>query len=181
MIVYFTGGARSGKSRHAENYIKNKNYDTKIYIATGIAFDDEMKDRVIKHQKNRGDSWLTIEKYKNLKDFIPNGSGVILLDCLTNMVSNLMLEQDIDWDNTTMDIINHLESSILKEIKEFLDFIKTTQYDLVVVSNEIGWGIVPSYPLGRHFRDICGRANALVGEYSEEAYLVVSNLQIKLK
>lgn len=186
-IIYFTGGSRSGKSSQAEKYILKKGYQNKIYIATAIPFDNEMKMRVKKHQEQRGESWITIEAYKNLKNKVEETEFekeecVILLDCLTNMVSNLMImEKEYNWDQIEEIELKKIESFVEQEVREFLSFAKESKIDLVIVSNELGMGLVPTYPLGRHFRDICGRMNQIAAEYSDEAYFLVSGLEIKLK
>lgn len=184
-IIYFTGGARSGKSAQAEQYIFERNYEKKIYIATAIPFDDEMKLRVKKHQEQRGKGWITLEGYKKLVEKITphiQSGGVILLDCLTNMVSNLMImEEERDWEKISVSEVEELEHLILTEVKELFDFFKKIDMDVVVVSNEIGMDIVPAYSLGRYFRDICGRVNQIAGKYSDEAYIAISGLQLKLK
>lgn len=184
-VIYFTGGARSGKSLQAERYILNNNYISKIYVATSIPFDEEMRARVEKHREQRGEDWITIEAYreliKKLTPFSKKG-GVVLLDCLTNMVSNLMiLEKKYDWDTISMSEIKSIENGIEKEVRELLEFVKREPIDMVIVSNEIGMGIIPAYPLGRYFRDICGKINQLAAEYSDEAYMAVSGLQLQLK
>lgn len=184
-LIYFTGGARSGKSTQAENYIFARKYKQKIYIATAIAFDEEMKLRVKKHREQRGEDWITIEGYKELIDKIEpykENEGVILLDCLTNMVSNLMImEKEYDWDNISNEEFLFIEKSITNEVIKLFDYLKTLNMDTVIVSNELGMGIVPSYPLGRYFRDICGRVNQIAAQYSKEAYFIVSGIPMKLK
>ena len=103
-IVYFTGGARSGKSAHSEQYILDRHYDHKIYLATAVVFDEEMKERVKLHVERRGKEWDTLEGYRNLYNLVKSSMkeatrGVILLDCITNMVSNVLLEEKEDWEN----------------------------------------------------------------------------------
>lgn len=184
-IIYFTGGSRSGKSKFAEQYIFDGGYKDRIYVATAIVFDDEMRARVKKHREQRGEEWITIEGYKNLTELVKphlKKGGVILLDCLTNMVTNLMImEKGYDWDHLPDEEIVKIENEIQKEVEEFLDFIKTQEQDLIIVSNEIGMGIVPAYALGRHFRDICGKMNQIAAAKADEAYFVVSGIKMKLK
>ena len=184
-IIYFTGGARSGKSVQAEKYIFSRDYKDRIYVATALAFDDEMKSRVKKHQEQRGDDWITIEGYKNLVEKIKphvKAGGVILLDCLTNMVTNLMImEKEYDWDHMKNEEVEKIEKGIIDEVVELLEYLKSIDMDTVIVTNELGMGLVPAYALGRHFRDICGRANQIAAEYSREAYFVVSGMTMKLK
>ena len=183
-ITYVTGGARSGKSTFAEKYTLDKNIP-KVYIATAIAFDNEMKIRVAKHREQRGEKWLTIEGYKNLKEQMVEKIGdekIILLDCLTNMVSNLMImEKEYDWDNINKEELETLEESIKAEVVEVLDYAEENEIELVIVSNELGMGLVPPYALGRHFRDVAGRMNQLVAARAKNAYLIVSGISMKLK
>lgn len=184
-LIYFTGGARSGKSEYAEKYVEVRNYTKKIYIATAIPFDNEMKLRIKKHQDQRKGEWTTIEAYKDLKNKIEThreAGGVILLDCLTNLVSNLMLlDEKLDWDNLSNEEFLYLEDKIVQEIISLLKYLEKIDMDTVIVSNELGLGVVPAYPLGRYFRDICGRINKIVAEYSKEAYFIVSGIAMKIK
>ena len=183
-ITYVTGGARSGKSTFAEKYILEKNLP-KVYIATAIPFDAEMKMRVEKHREQRGKNWLTIEGYKDLGNRLKESvrdEKIVLMDCLTNMVSNLMImEGEYDWDNISKSALYKLESEIQSEVEEVLEYVDKSDIELVVVSNELGMGLVPPYALGRHFRDIAGRMNQLIAARADNAYLVVSGIPMKLK
>ncbi|MGL5053846.1 MAG: bifunctional adenosylcobinamide kinase/adenosylcobinamide-phosphate guanylyltransferase [Cetobacterium sp.] len=183
-ITYVTGGARSGKSYFAEKKV----FETKkerIYIATALSFDDEMKERVHLHKLQRGEKWITIEKYKNITELLEEykeSDKIILLDCLTNLVSNnMIMDREIDWDNFPQKEVHNLESEIKIEVQKLIKFIKESNLDMVIVSNEVGMGLVPAYALGRCFRDIAGRINQLVAKESDEAYLIVSGLELKLK
>ncbi|MGL5175695.1 MAG: bifunctional adenosylcobinamide kinase/adenosylcobinamide-phosphate guanylyltransferase [Cetobacterium sp.] len=183
-IIYVTGGARSGKSSFAEKKVLEMQKE-KIYVATAISFDDEMKERVRLHKIQRGEDWITIEGYKNICETLSEYkklSGVVLLDCLTNMVTNnMIMDREIDWDSITQDELRVIEDEIKTEVQNLVDFIKESSLDMVVVSNEVGMGLVPPYALGRYFRDIGGRINQLVAKESHEAYLIVSGLELKLK
>lgn len=183
-IIYFNGGIRSGKSKHAEEYIENSSYEDKIYLATAIAFDDEMKDRIAKHKLRRENKWQTVEAYDDIlaKLNLTEKKGVVLLDCLGNMISNqLLFSYNLDWDNISKEKINEVEAEIQKKIKEVLAFLKKSNYDLVIVSNEVGMSLVAPNILGRAFQDILGRTNQLVAEYCDEAYFVISGIKLKLK
>ena len=209
-IIFFTGGSRSGKSKFAEEYIYENQYKNKIYFATAIAFDEEMQDRIERHIKRRGNTWKTIEGYKNLVSLIKNdidNIDVILFDCVTNFVSNFMImDREIDWDNVNLSVVYEIEdkieeetinflefvkskkcdcvfvtNEIEKETTNFLKFIKSKKCDCIFVTNEIGSGLVPDYPLGRYFRDICGRINQLIAKNSDEAYLAISGIKLKIK
>ena len=182
-IIYVTGGARSGKSSFAESLAKEEK--NKVYLATAKVYDEEMRERVDKHREQRGDQWVTLEAHSNLDMILSkylNGKGIILLDCLTNMVANLMLgDKDIDWEKITPKELSEVEKQINLEVEKLIEFSKSFPGELIVVSNELGMGIVPSYHLGRYFRDIAGRLNQRMALESEKAYLVVSGIPIKLK
>lgn len=182
-IVYFTGGAESGKSRSAESYIQN-NYKHKLYIATGIAVDEEMKKKIYLHQKRRDSSWELLEGYRDLYKKIPNNSKaeVILLDCVTNLISNFMFENlMIDWDKITTEEIQTIKEDIILELDNLIKEVEKKDIDLVFVTNEVGFGVVPSYRLGRIFREIAGQINQYLSGIARECYLVVSGIEIKIK
>lgn len=183
MITFVTGGGRSGKSTFAET--KANTYASKLYIATSIAFDDEMRYRIKEHQSLRDESWTTLEAYRDLEDSLhvkAKNKDVILLDCLTNMVSNLMImDREVDWDSASDEVVASIEDEIRSEVQQVLSFAHSFNGDVIIVSNEVGMGLVPDNPLGRRFRDIVGRMNQLVAQEADEAYLIVSGLEMKLK
>jgi adenosylcobinamide kinase / adenosylcobinamide-phosphate guanylyltransferase len=182
-IIFITGGARSGKSRFAEQLLKGE--DKVLYVATGIAFDEEMKDRIAKHRSSRNNKWQTVEAYRDLDKVLPaeiKDKNFILLDCVTIMVSNIMLlEKEINWDNAPPDIVNSIENEVHAEFKKLLQTAKGFSGKTIVVSNELGMGVVPPSPLGRHYRDIAGRMNQLVADAAETVYFVVSGISLKIK
>ncbi len=182
-IYYVSGGARSGKSSFAEK-IAFDSQKNKIYIATAYVYDDEMQERVRLHKSQRGEDWITIEAYKNLSSLLKEYAeeeNIILLDCLTNLVTNFMLTLHEDWDSVPKEKIAEIQKITENEIHDLLDFIKSSSLDLIVVSNELGMGLVPAYALGRHFRDIAGRMNQIVAENADSASFIVSGLELKLK
>nr|MBP6323204.1 bifunctional adenosylcobinamide kinase/adenosylcobinamide-phosphate guanylyltransferase [Fusobacteriaceae bacterium] len=100
----------------------------------------------------------------------------------TYMVNNLMFDhKDIDWDNVTQERVDIIEDNIKNEVEKVINYLSKTENILVVVSNEVGMGLVPEYPLGRYYRDIAGRMNQYMGKEASEAYLVVSGIKIKIK
>lgn len=181
-LTLVTGGARSGKSNFAEKIVK-ENGKNIIYIATAIAFDEGMKSRIKKHRKERPSSWHTIERYKDFYSLKENNkfkeADTIILDCITIMVTNLILEKNIDFDNTSMDEIDDLENEIFIEIKELLKVLDEKK--VILVTNEVGMGLVPSYKLGSVFRDIAGRVNQYIAEKADKVYFIVSGLPMKIK
>lgn len=184
-LILATGGARSGKSTFAEQYLEER-FGAVSYIATAIAFDDEMKDRIAKHQAQRPAHWKTFEAYKGLDLLMPEiakHSKACLLDCLTIMVTNRMMDAypDIDWDHPRPEAVNALQADILKEVTLFLEAARAEDLTLVMVTNELGMGVVPEYPMARAFRDIAGRVNQLVASKADEVYLLVCGLPMTLK
>lgn len=180
-IILCSGGARSGKSEFAEQLALSLK-GRKAYVATGQAFDDEMKDRIKKHQMRRGKEWITFEiplyLHKNWEQ-IKNVSDVILIDCLTMFTSNHIFAHG---DINTQEDSNRIESIILEELRLLLQEINNSNDKTVIfVTNEIGLGIVPENKLARYFRDITGRVNREVASAANKMYLTISGVTIELK
>lgn len=182
-LILVTGGARSGKSTFAENLIKEK-YEKVSYIATAIAFDEGMKDRIKKHRNSRPKEWITYEKHRDVYKFIKNmknHSQVALLDCVTIMVTNLMFDEELNWDNLSRERIDEIEEFIKEQVQLLIKEAKNNDYNLVLVTNELGMGLVPENRLSRVFRDIAGRVNQLISLRADEVYFVVSGIPMKIK
>ncbi|MPQ44154.1 bifunctional adenosylcobinamide kinase/adenosylcobinamide-phosphate guanylyltransferase [Clostridium tarantellae] len=187
-MILVIGGARSGKSSFAEKKAKELQYKLNtnvLYVATSIVFDEHMADRVRKHKESRPDNWPTLEQYKNFENIYDNEdfrrNKVILLDCLTLMVTNILLEYNGDFDKISNEQVNLLEKNIMNEVNKFIKVCKENNKEVVMVSNEVGFGLVPSYKLGSIFRDIAGRVNQLVAEKCEEVFLLTAGIPLKIK
>lgn len=170
-LIMVTGGARSGKSgfalKKASSFAGNK-----AYLATAEALDEEMLRRVNLHRKSRGPDWTTIEEPVEICHTVKEAQGayqVVLLDCLTIWVSNLLTR------------ISLSEEEARGRIEEFAGIMPSLKCNLVVVTNEVGMGVVPESALGRSFRDLAGLANQKLGEAASEAYFMVSGFPVKLK
>ena len=161
------GGARSGKSRFAQRAAEAAATGTKpIAIVTAQVYDEEMAERVAKHQAERGDTWSTIEAPLELPQAIKalKAGDVAVIDCMTLWLTNLMLsEQDIGLQS-----------------QRLLDALTTTPAQIWIVSNEVGWGIVPDNALARRFRDEAGRLNQLLARDAQEAVLIVAGMKLDL-
>lgn len=182
-IILVTGGARSGKSSFAESLCIEQNNKT-AYIATSVAFDDEMKNRVKKHQESRPKNWKTYEIYKDIYSIVEElnkNHDTVIMDCVTLMVNNLMFTHGIEVDEATSEELNELENYIREQITKLLEAVKKTNLYFVIVTNEIGMGIVPENKLSRIYGDFVGRANQLISSYSNEVYFVVSGIPMKVK
>ena len=168
-LIFITGGARSGKSRFALERAHIMGGADVTVIATAEALDDEMRDRIAHHRAERPEGWHTLEVPRNVESALEScRSAVVLLDCLSLWVSNLML------DDLT-------EPAILERVDALLRVQQARGGVLIVVSNEVGSGIVPETPLGRLYRDVLGRANQAVARASDAAFLIVASLPLQLK
>jgi adenosylcobinamide kinase/adenosylcobinamide-phosphate guanylyltransferase len=182
-FILVTGGSRSGKSTFAESMAKNYKSDV-LYIATSIPFDDEMKIRVKKHKMQRPFNWHTLEAYKDFdmhfkKD--ENKKAVVLIDCITLMISNIMFEENLDWENASENEITNIEKKIINELDKLLRGIKEKGATLIAVTNEVGMGIIPANKLSRIFGDIAGRVNQKLSKEASEVYFCVSGIPVKIK
>jgi adenosylcobinamide kinase / adenosylcobinamide-phosphate guanylyltransferase len=169
-MILITGGCRSGKSRFASDFA-NQHFSKKLYLATCEALDEEMAQRIEHHKKMRGPEWQTVEEPIKIVEGIrqyEDGVEVILLDCITLWLSNLLTKGNTDL-------------KIMDEINRFVEMIKQTPASLVIVSNEVGMGIVPVDPLGRRFRDLSGMANQRIAQVAETVIFMVSGIPIFLK
>ena len=180
-IILCSGGARSGKSEFAER-LALATEGRKAYVATGQAFDEEMVDRIKKHQERRGKIWNNFEVPLHLADEwenISQSADVILIDCLTMFTTNHMMAYG---SIRGQEDANRLEQTILSELDILLDSIQSCENKTVIfVTNEIGLGIVPDNKLARYFRDIAGRVNRAVASVADKLYLTISGVTIELK
>jgi adenosylcobinamide kinase/adenosylcobinamide-phosphate guanylyltransferase len=179
-ITLVTGGSRSGKSSFAESLLKNT--DDVLYIATAIVTDEEMRDRIKKHINSRNSKWTTYEGYFDLDKAIEKYDiENIMLDCITIMTTNLMFKEEIDFDNISMEEVDALLNDIKIEFDKLILKVRANNKNLVMVTNEVGLGIVPENKLSRIFRDIAGYVNQYIASLSDEVYLVSCGLPLKLK
>jgi adenosylcobinamide kinase/adenosylcobinamide-phosphate guanylyltransferase len=159
------GGARSGKSRFAEE-LAERSGPLRTYIATAEAFDGEMQSRIDKHRARRGEGWQTIEAPLALSETLAAcGSPVVLVDCLTLWISNLMFR----------------DRDVASEINLLCAALERASGHVILVSNEVGMGIVPENALSRGFRDMQGLANQKVAAVADAVYFVAAGLPLTLK
>lgn len=179
-IILVTGGARSGKSTFAENLLKDE--EDVLYIATSIITDEEMEDRVKKHRERRSSNWETHEGYLDLhKALEKSHKEYVLLDCVTIMTTNIMFSEDKDLEQVSMEEIDDITIKIKNEFTKFINKGRELNKTIVMVTNEVGWGVVPPTKLGRIFRDIAGFVNQYIGSLSDEIYLVCCGQPLKIK
>jgi adenosylcobinamide kinase/adenosylcobinamide-phosphate guanylyltransferase len=176
-LTLVLGGARSGKSSFAQKIAQDRGGDRVVYVATAEAGDEEMRERIQKHRRSRPSNWRTLEIPCDVGAAIltqAKDAPVVLLDCLTLLISNLLVEADGPF-------AAEIETQITGEVDALVVCAKTLAGDLIIVSNEVGMGLVPPYPLGRAFRDIVGRANQDLARNADEVYLLVAGIPMVLK
>jgi adenosylcobinamide kinase/adenosylcobinamide-phosphate guanylyltransferase len=166
-ITLILGGARSGKSRLAEQLSEKRN-GRLVYIATAEAWDDEMKARIAEHKARRSDRWHSLEApiaVAEVLQALPSETGAVLVDCLTLWLSNLM----------------HAGRDLGAETAGLLTALRSVKFPVLLVSNEVGLGIVPDNKLARDFRDAQGRLNQAVAAAADHAIFMAAGLPLVLK
>ena len=170
-ITFIIGGCRSGKSTLALQTAEKTPGSRKIFIATCVPQDDEMKQRVARHQRERSQNWVALEAPLNLPEAILQnspGADVILIDCLTLWVSNLLMKTDD-------------QKKLTEIISRLIDALEKTTCPIVLVSNEVGAGIVPENKLARQYRDIIGLANQAVAKTAGKVIWMVAGIPVIVK
>jgi adenosylcobinamide kinase/adenosylcobinamide-phosphate guanylyltransferase len=169
MLAFIIGGIKSGKTKFALKKAEELNNGKLYYIATARAVDEEMKDRIERHKRERGEKWITIEEpieVDGVLKKIPKGS-IIIIDCLTTWLTNLLIE-NYDVEEKTNKLLD-----LLLKIK--------TDLDLFLISNEVGLGIIPYNPLARKFIDLSGNLHQKVAQIADEVYFIICGCAIKVK
>ena len=176
-LILITGGARSGKSALAERLAMRG--ERVLFVATAEALDDDMARRIAAHRGSRPAEWDTLEEPRSLPEAIrrkavgaDSAYDTIIVDCLTIWVSNLLLLHEGNAD---------AEARIVETAEKLLDARASSDARWIVVTNEVGLGVVPSSSLGRVYRDALGRVNSLVASRADKVYLMAAGLALDLK
>lgn len=168
-IIFILGGARSGKSRYAVALARK--CKKVAFIATCRPLDKEMRQRIILHQKARPKYWRTYEEFQDIPSLLMkmgNAFDCIIIDCLTLLVSNLILD-------------GSKEEKIMSKINAILVALNNKKAKVIIIANEVGLGVVPANRLGRDFRDIAGRVNQLVAKESSDIFFIVAGIPTRIK
>jgi adenosylcobinamide kinase / adenosylcobinamide-phosphate guanylyltransferase len=168
-VIMLTGGGRSGKSSEALR-IADK-FSKKAFVATAEPIDDEMEDRIEKHRNERGTDYITVEAPIDIVGAVrslPGDTEVVVIDCLTVWLANLM--HKFGWDKENF-----------REIDNLLDMLKNPPFNILIITNETGMGIIPINRETRHYRDVAGRLNQRVASVSSKVIFMVSGLPLVLK
>jgi adenosylcobinamide kinase/adenosylcobinamide-phosphate guanylyltransferase len=179
-LILITGGVRCGKSRFAEQLAAELGDDQVVYIATAEAGDEEMRDRIAVHRASRPDCWTTLETPVEVAAAIDLASAhrdpprAIIVDCLTMLVSNILLGRDGGDEETS-------GSRVDRQARAICIACERTRATVIVVTNEVGWGVVPATSLGRRYRDRLGAANQVLAVASKKVYLLVAGIAVDFK
>jgi adenosylcobinamide kinase/adenosylcobinamide-phosphate guanylyltransferase len=180
-IILLLGGARSGKSFYAQELAKTLS-DKVLFVATAAAGDDDMRLRIKKHQQSRPANWRTLEAETRLGRAIERNlqdAKLVIIDCITLLVGNLFLR----YDEKEFEQIDAavLEKQVEVEITQLQKCLNESQASFIIVSNEVGLGIVPANRMGRLYRDILGRVNQKLAQNADEVYLMVAGIPLRVK
>lgn len=181
-LTLILGGARSGKSDYGLKMALDGAYRQVLFVATAQAFDHEMEDRIAVHQAERPDRWQTLEAPTNVGLAIEQAThgkhvDCVLLDCLTMLASNVLLALGDDTKTGS----HQAEAALNAEIEAILSAHQSADYEMIIISNEVGLGLVPPYPLGRIYRDALGRANQRLAAKADQVFFMVAGLPLALK
>jgi len=177
-LLLVLGGARSGKSAYAQQVAQELGGARVLFVATAQAWDEEMTQRITQHRQERPTAWRTLEAPHNVGQTIALELGeatVVLVDCLTLLVSNTILRLSESPDPTAA------AAAVQAEIAALLQTCQRSAATYIVVSNEVGLGLVPDNPLGRLYRDLLGRANQTLATQAEAVYFMVAGLPVEVK
>ncbi|MBI2870197.1 MAG: bifunctional adenosylcobinamide kinase/adenosylcobinamide-phosphate guanylyltransferase [Candidatus Omnitrophica bacterium] len=169
-LILITGGTRSGKSRFAVELAKRCGQGI-VYLATCKAADREMRQRIAHHRRHRPAHWRTIEHPRDPAKVVAQLNGKsdgLILDCLTMYVSQLLVTGQSD-------------ARIEQQVRRLCHVLRRTPYPVILVTNEVGSGIVPEFPMGRRFRDLAGLTNQIAAALADEVYLLVAGIPALIK
>lgn len=178
MIVFITGGQRSGKSAFAEKILQSEK--SVCYIATAKIYDEEMKERVRLHRKRRPKEWRTEEGYTNLDEFIGEEKNY-LFESVGTFVSNIMFDFSEGSEEISDELKKKIEDFSLNELKKLISKAEAENKNLFMVGNEVGLSLTSENKIGRVFQDINGKINQYAAKNSDEVYLIVSGIEVKIK
>ena len=184
-LILIIGGARSGKSTFAERLAASSGKRV-AFIATATASDEDMQERIARHRALRPIEWRTIEEPLDLVSAVQEASksaDVLLLDCMTLWLSNWMGQQESINEEDDVILKNSYTASALTAIEALLAAVKMLEAGktLLVVTNEVGLGIVPMHPLSRTYRDVLGWVNQRIAQNAERVYLMVAGIAVDIK
>ncbi len=179
--ILIIGGARSGKSHFAQE-LGLKSAQPVLFVATAVAGDEEMRQRIEEHKKSRPTTWSTLEVTTHIGNQVRQKIGetqTVIVDCVTLLVNNIFCQ----YSDPTGGSIDAplIEKEVMAEIDELVNCIKQVNASFIIVSNEVGLGLVPDNRIGRLYRDLLGRVNQILAQHVDEIYLMVAGMPVLIK
>jgi adenosylcobinamide kinase/adenosylcobinamide-phosphate guanylyltransferase len=177
-LIFILGGARSGKTTYAQRLAAELGGDDVLFVATAEGKDEEMQERIAAHQRSRPAAWRTLETPRAVGAAVQAQrppATVVLVDCMTLLVSNaiLALGEEAKADDA--------QAAVRAEVASIIDVCQQSPATFIVVSNEVGLGLVPPYPLGRIYRDLLGMANQMLAARADRVYWMVAGIPVDIK
>jgi len=179
--ILIIGGARSGKSRFAQQ-LAQKLGGPVLFVATAEPGDEEMRHRIEEHQRSRPAAWKTLEITTHIGNQLARNIGeakVVIIDCITLLVNNIFSQHDCQTEEQID--ANLIEKEITSEVDELIKSINRLDASVIMVTNEVGAGLVPVSRVGRLYRDLLGKANQMLAEHADKIYLMVAGLPVQIK
>ncbi len=176
-LTLILGGARSGKSTHAQKLALERGGNEVLFVATAQALDGEMAARIEAHRRERPAAWSTLEAPHHVGEAISHAqsAAVVMVDCLTLLVSNVVLGLPESAN------AQEAEAAALAEVESLIAAYQQSTASWIVISNEVGLGLVPPYPVGRTYRDALGRANQHLAAQADEVLFMVAGIPMQVK
>ena len=182
MITLVTGGARSGKSAFAEKLTAEKAAGGPVlYIATATNTDGEMDERIRLHRERRPENWRTEERWQHLDRISFGTERAVLLDCVGFLLDNTLFSSLSDWDDPSQAEADAAEAAVKAELTSLAQLCNAVDVDLVMVTNEVGDGLVPATKVSRLYRDALGRVNCHAAALSDRVFLTVCGIPLQIK
>ena len=181
MNILLTGGARSGKSSFGQELALRMGGPV-LFVATATAGDEEMRQRIEEHRRSRPQNWSTLETTTNIGSRIRQEIGeakVVIIDCITLLVSNIF-GQHTDQNGELIDA-SLVEKEVNAEINKLVECIRQVGASFIIITNEVGTGIVPASKVSRLYRDLLGKANQMLAKCTDEVYLMVAGIPVPIK
>ena len=180
-VMLVLGGARSGKSHFAQEYAW-RSKEKVLFVATATAGDEDMRRRIEKHKQGRPSNWRTLEAVVDIGKQIEANAGdarLIVIDCITLLVNNIFSRYDEKQFDTIDEAV--LEKEVVAEIEQLQMCLKKVNASFLIISNEVGLGLVPDNRMGRLYRDILGRVNQMLAQTADEVTLMVAGIPLRIK